>query len=220
MTAQNLNALASEISIARKEARSDLERLVTEKLSLMGMPKAQFVIDISDAEDRDGLYELQGRRLAGDATGFDKVEFQFCANPGEGLKALAKIASGGEISRVMLALKNAFLHKKESGCEVFDEIDVGISGEVAAKVARQLKELARSHQVICITHLHQIASLADHHFRVYKSTIKGRSVTKVKRLDYDEKVREIAALISGEKISEKAMSGARELLEDSEKDRR
>ena len=166
----------------------------------------------------DTLYKVGNINTAGDATGFDIIEFQFCANPGEGLKPLAKIASGGEISRVMLALKNAFLRKRGGACEVFDEIDVGISGDVAAKVARQLKELAKKHQVICITHLAQIASLGDRHFRVYKDARKGRSVTRVQLLDRDERVKEIASLISGEKISPRAMAGAEELLRDAKKE--
>ena len=209
---RELNLIAGEISNTRKKAAPNLEKIVVEKLALMGMPKAQFVIEISNNEGTDSLYEVDGKGLSGDGTGFDIVEFQFCANPGEGLKLLAKIASGGEISRVMLALKNAFLHKKGGTCEVFDEIDVGISGDVATKVARQLRELSKKHQVICITHLHQIASLADHHYRVFKNTTKGRSVTRVQNLDHDERIKEIAGLLSGEKISDKAIDGAKELL--------
>jgi DNA repair protein RecN (Recombination protein N) len=207
-----LNTLAREISAERHRARRGLEKLVVENLVLMGIPRAQFIIEIGQIEDANGLYEKDGVRLAGDAIGFDVVEFQFCANPGEGLKPLAKIASGGEISRVMLALKNAFLKKKESVCEVFDEIDVGISGEVAAKVARQLRELSAKHQVICITHLAQIASVGDHHYKVFKATSGGRSVTRVLPLDGQERVKEIAGLISGEKITPKALAGAEELL--------
>ena len=187
------------------------------KLNQMGIPKAQFSIAITFSESIDGLYTFDGKHLSGDATGFDIVEFQFCANPGEGLKPLAKIASGGEISRVMLALKNAFLRGKGSTFEVFDEIDVGISGDIAFKVARQLKELSKKHQVICITHLAQIAALADHHYRVHKSAQQGRAVTRVTRLEKDERVEEIAGLLSGEKISPKAMAGAEELLRNARK---
>jgi len=207
-----LNRLAGEISGARLKAAPHLEKLVIERLILMGVPRAQFVIGIDMAENESGLYEKDGKRLAGDAIGFDIVEFQFCANPGEGLKPLARIASGGEISRVMLALKNAFLKKKEAACEVFDEIDVGISGEVALRVGRQLKELSRKHQVICVTHLAQIASMADYHLRVFKTTSKGRSVTRVQLLEGKERVKEIAGLISGEKITPKSIAGAEELL--------
>jgi DNA repair protein RecN (Recombination protein N) len=213
-----LNDKAQRISTARKRARSGLEKLVIEKLVLMGIPKALFQIGISETDNSDSLYQSNGKQLAGDVTGFDIIEFQFCANPGEGLKPLAKIASGGEISRVMLALKNAFLRKYGGACEVFDEIDVGISGDAAAKVARQLKDLSQKHQVICITHLAQIASSGDRHFRVFKDTQKGRSVTKVQSLDQKERIREIASLISGEKISPKALAGAEELLRNARKE--
>ncbi len=209
-----LNNLAAEISEARKQARSGLEKSIADNLAVMGMPKARFATVINNTDDRDGLYSLDDRNLAGDSTGFDVVEFQFCANPGEGLKPLARIASGGEISRVMLALKNAFLRGSSNGCEVFDEIDVGISGDVAAMVARQLKKLSRIRQVICITHLHQIASSADNHYRVFKDKAKGRSVTRIVKLDTEERIREIAVLLSGEIVSQAALKGARELLED------
>lgn len=207
-----LNSTAGKISRKRKSAKKLLEELVSSNLSTMGMDKAQFAIEISSKEDPNGIYGADGNNLAGDASGFDLVEFFFCANPGEGLKQLTKIASGGEISRVMLALKNAFLKNSFRRCEIFDEIDVGISGEVASKVAEQLKELSRKHQVICITHLHQIAAIADQHFKVFKKRVKGRSVTIVKNLGPEERVEEIAALLSGKSITEKAIARAREII--------
>ncbi|MEE8417843.1 MAG: DNA repair protein RecN [candidate division Zixibacteria bacterium] len=218
-TLLELNRLAGDISKIRKDARTRLENLVCENLASMGMTKAQFVVEISNIENEQGLYSFNGRRLAGDSSGFDSVEFQFCANPGEGLKPLASIASGGEISRVMLALKNSLLAGKISGCEVFDEIDVGISGEIAARVAHQLKALSKNHQVICITHLQQIASSADHHYRVYKQRIGGRSVTRIKKLDSEERIKEVASLLSGEAITESAIAGAREMLKNSRRER-
>jgi DNA repair protein RecN (Recombination protein N) len=220
-----LNDLGHRVSNQRKRNAPSLEKLVAEKLVLMGIPRAQFKIEIGQVEGSDdAIYKSNDRPLGGDANGFDFVEFQFCANPGEGLKPLARIASGGEISRVMLALKNAFLshgsagRKRGGACEVFDEIDVGISGDVAAKVARQLKELSKRHQVICITHLAQIAALGDSHFRVFKGSQRGRSVTRVQLLEEEERVKEIASLISGEKISSKAIAGAEELLRNADKD--
>jgi DNA repair protein RecN (Recombination protein N) len=220
-----LNALAQQVSARRKKAAPSLEKLVMEKLVSMGIPRAQFRIEIGAAQaGDDALYKSGDKSLAGDANGFDIVEFQFCANPGEGLKPLAKIASGGEISRVMLAMKNAFLSRGAGGgkrggaCEVFDEIDVGISGDVAAKVARQLKELSKKHQVICITHLAQIASLGDRHFKVFKTPQKGRSVTRVRLLEQEDRIKEIASLISGEKISPRAIAGAEELLRNADID--
>jgi len=210
-----LNRLAGKVSDARKAARKKLQESVQDNLSQMGMQKARFEIEITSQESEDGVYNIDGINLAGSPSGVDLVEFLFCANPGEGLKPLAKIASGGEISRVMLALKNAFLRDSQGTCEIFDEIDVGISGEAASRVADQLKLLADSHQVICITHLHQIASVADHHFRVFKKRIKDRTVTKVEKLYSEDRVREIASLLSGKSITKKAIEGAREILKDS-----
>jgi len=213
-TRSAMSGKAIEVSNFRERAKMALERIVMDRLSMMGMPGARFVAEIKTIEDNTGLYEVDGKSLKGDMTGFESVEFQFCANPGEGLKPLARIASGGEISRVMLALKNAFIQKQSGGCEVFDEIDAGISGETASKIAAQLKELSKKHQVICITHLHQIASAADHHYRVFKDKAGRRSVTMVRKLNHEERVKEIASLLSGRKITAKALAGARELLED------
>ncbi len=210
---ETLNSKAVEISSLRRQAGKKLEVLVEAKLADMGMPRAKFVIGLETHPDSDGLYEFEGKRLRGDSAGFETAEFQFCANPGEELKPLARIASGGEISRVMLALKNAFIRRKRGGCEVFDEIDVGISGDVAAKIAGQLKELAGKHQVICVTHLHQIASAADNHYLVFMEKSGRRSVTSIKKLDHQGRIREIASLLSGARITEKAIAGARELLE-------
>ncbi len=218
-TLLELNRLAADISKTRKKARNRLEDLICENLASMGLTKAQFVVDISNVENEQGLYEFNSRRFAGDASGFDSVEFQFCANPGEGIKPLARIASGGEISRVMLALKNSLMVGRTSGCEIFDEIDVGISGEIAARVAHQLKALSRNHQVICITHLQQIASSADHHYSVYKQRIGGRLVTRIKKLGLEERVKEVASLLSGEAITKSAIAGARELLKNSRRQR-
>jgi DNA repair protein RecN (Recombination protein N) len=210
-----MNHLAQKISKTRQEAKIRLEKSVTENLCQMGMQKARFVIDIAHREDDHGIYSLDGENISGDSTGYDMVEFLFCANPGEGLKPLARIASGGEISRVMLAMKNAFLDKSIGGCEIFDEIDVGISGEAASRVAEQLKLLSSNHQVICITHLPQIASVANHHFKVYKKKSKGRSVTMIEKLSPENRVREIALLLSGKTITKKAIEGAREILKES-----
>ncbi|UCC78289.1 MAG: DNA repair protein RecN [Candidatus Zixiibacteriota bacterium] len=210
-----LNKLAQGISGKRRAAKAKLEKSVAENLARMGMQKTRFVIDITRRKDDDGIYKADGENLAGDSIGFDVVEFLFCANPGEGLKPLARIASGGEISRVMLAMKNAFMDKSIGGCEIFDEIDVGISGEAAARVADQLKQLSGNHQVICITHLHQIASAADCHFKVFKKKLRGRFVTMIEELKSEDRVREIASLLSGKSITKKALEGAREILNNS-----
>jgi DNA repair protein RecN (Recombination protein N) len=142
----------------------------------------------------------------------DQVEFFVSPNPGEDLKPLAKIASGGEISRIMLALKSILAKVDRLETVIFDEIDLGIGGEVASAVGRSLKALGSSHQVIVITHLQQIASQADHHFNVFKESAKGRTVTKIRILDRDERVKEIARMISGEKVSPVTLRQAKEML--------
>jgi DNA repair protein RecN (Recombination protein N) len=212
-TRESMNKLAREISQRRRKAKLSLEKIVNDNLSAMGMLKARFVVEITNKEDDTDLYELDGTKLRGDRSGFDMVEFQFSANPGEELKPLVRIASGGEISRVMLALKDAFAGGVRGGCDVFDEIDVGISGEVAAKIAARLKSLSSGRQVICVTHLHQIASAADRHYRVLKEKKGRRSVTSIRKLNREERIREVAALLSGEKVTEKAMAGAKEMIE-------
>ena len=142
----------------------------------------------------------------------DRVEFFVSPNPGEELKPLAKIASGGEISRIMLALKSILAKGDQVFTMIFDEIDVGIGGEVASAVGKSLKSLSSSHQVIVITHLQQIASFADHHFEVFKESLKRRTVTKIKELKEGERVAEIARMISGEKISELSLKQAFEMI--------
>ena len=146
--------------------------------------------------------------------GFDNVEFLICPNPGEQLKPLATTASGGELSRILLAICSALADIFPKGTLVFDEIDTGISGEVASQVGKKLQKLAVNRQVICITHLQQIASRGEAHFKVYKGKSKGRSVTRIKKLDGDQRVAEIARLLAGEKISDIALDGAVKLLKE------
>jgi DNA repair protein RecN (Recombination protein N) len=129
---------------------------------------------------------------------------------------LAKIASGGEISRIMLALKSILAKTDQVETMIFDEIDVGIGGEVASAVGKSLKDLASSHQVIVITHLQQIASQADHHFKVFKESAKKRTVTRITRLDEEERVKEIARMISGEKVSQVTLKQAKEMIKTTE----
>ena len=159
-----------------------------------------------------GLVEVKGKRLFADENGMDQVEFFVSPNPGEELKPLAKIASGGEISRIMLALKSILAKTDRVETMIFDEIDVGIGGEVASAVGKSLKELASSHQVMVITHLQQIASHADEHLRVFKESAKGRTITRIRRLDKQERVEEIARMISGEEVTQLALKQAKEMI--------
>ena len=144
--------------------------------------------------------------------GIDEVEFYIETNIGEGLKPLAKVVSGGELSRIMLAIKILYVKTQKIQTIIFDEIDTGISGEIASKVAKKIKELSYAHQVITITHLPQVASLSDHHIRISKSVIKNRTFATAKELTLDEKIYEIATLISSGKVTEKQLEYAKEMV--------
>lgn len=144
--------------------------------------------------------------------GFDTVEFYIETNIGEGLKPLAKVASGGELSRIMLAIKVLYIKAQKIKTIIFDEIDTGISGDVASKVAKKIKEIAYAHQVITITHLPQVASLSDHHIRISKNVSNNRTYTSIKELSLDEKIYEIASLISSGKVTDKQLEYAKEMV--------
>jgi len=194
-------ALAKKVSGKRKRAARELAAKVNKEIEALGMQKGKFEVDLSRRADED---------LA--ATGLDDVEFMFSANPGEPVKPLKDVASGGEISRVMLALKTVLADADDIPTLVFDEIDAGVGGATAKTVGAKLNEVARSHQVVCITHLPQIAASADHHIRVAKEAEGGRMVTRAAPLGTEERVKEIATLLDGEKVSKISLQHARELL--------
>ena len=181
-------------------------------MSHLGIPKARFQIEVSQQEQENGLVEWENQTFKADISGMDKIIFWMQANPGEPLRPLARIASGGEISRIMLSIKSAMSGKDGIGTVIFDEIDTGISGRIARVVGAELKDLGRHHQLISITHLPQIASLADSHFRVEKHIINQRTVTRVKRLDENERINEIATLIGDGAPGETTLLAAKELL--------
>jgi DNA repair protein RecN (Recombination protein N) len=202
------------LSEKRKAKALQLSKKIQAALSALGMDRTRFQIRVVQQEDEHGLVEIDGKRYFADETGMDRVEFFVSPNPGEDLKPLAKIASGGEISRIMLALKSILAKTDRVDTMIFDEIDVGIGGEVASAVGKSLKDLASAHQIIVITHLQQIASQADDHFKVSKVNIKGRTVTRIKRLKKEERVEEIARMISGERVSQLSLSQAEEMIQD------
>ncbi|MDA8156776.1 MAG: DNA repair protein RecN [Actinomycetota bacterium] len=191
-----LQKTAAALTEKRKDAALKAQEGVNAVLPALAMEKAQFHIDITPAQ-------------IGSA-GADRVEFLFNANPGEALKPLSKTASGGEMSRLMLALKSA-IRAKGVPVLVFDEIDAGIGGRTAENVAMKLKELSKSHQVLCITHLAQIASAADKHFLIEKDSKGGRTQVKIKALSGKEREEEIARMLSGS-VSETALRHAKELI--------
>jgi DNA repair protein RecN (Recombination protein N) len=190
-----------------------LQKEIFKHLTELGLDKTVFEISIAIQDDQQSWLEIEKQKVACDNTGFDRVEFLISPNPGEELRPLAKIASGGELSRIMLALKSALAQKDRIPILVFDEIDSGIGGEIAEAVGRKLKTLAKSHQILCITHLQQIASFAETHYKVEKKSEKGRTLTTIKPLNYKERVEEIARLISGQKITSVAHRQASLMIE-------
>jgi DNA repair protein RecN (Recombination protein N) len=201
---------AARLSAARKEAAALLERAVEAQLAELKMEGARFVVAIERAEDPAGP-EIDGKRWALDGTGIDRVEFLIAPNVGEPPKPLARIASGGEASRLMLALKSVLSQADSVPTLIFDEIDAGISGRVGTLVGRRLWNLARDHQVLCVTHLPQIASLGDCHMCVSKSVVNERSVTQVRPLSDGERVHELAGLLGGNNTGASVLN-AEELL--------
>jgi DNA repair protein RecN (Recombination protein N) len=201
---------AARLSEARQRAAKELERAIEEELAELKMERARFVVSIERVEDPSGP-EIDGKRWALDATGIDRVEFLIAPNVGEPPKPLAKIASGGETSRLMLAMKGVLSAADPVPTLIFDEIDAGISGRVGTLVGRRLWNLTRQHQVLCVTHLPQIASFADRHLGVSKQVDGERTVTVVHPLSGDERQRELAALLGGDG-SQSALLNARDLL--------
>lgn len=205
-TASRYLELARELSSERKNTAGGLEKRVERELRGLAMEKARFAIRVSSVE------EEAESRATWQEHGLDDVELLFSANPGEDLRPIAKIASGGESSRFMLALKSVAARGEKAKSLVFDEVDTGVEGRVADVVGEKLKELSRSHQVICITHLPQIASFADVHYRIEKLTSRGRTSTRVERLDRQGRVDEIARMIAGAVITESARKHAEQLV--------
>jgi DNA repair protein RecN (Recombination protein N) len=204
---QYLNA-AQAISKRRYSSAKELQKLVEAEINQLAM-KAQFRIEVSGADEPANWT----------ASGFDNVTYLISPNPGEPLRPVEQTASGGELSRVMLALKATVETGKKSkaagGAQrtlVFDEIDTGIGGRAAEAVGKKLKALARSNQVLCITHLPQIASFADHHYLIEKREVGGRAKTIVRRLEPEERTEEIARMLSGAKLTETSRQHAEQLL--------
>jgi len=191
---------------ARKTAADELQKRVQEELRQLDMPKVQFVTDFAPSPAQDSM----------DDTGMDQVQFLMSANLGEALKPIQKVASGGELARIMLALKNVLAEDDGIGSLVFDEVDTGVSGRAAQKVAEKMADVARRKQVLCVTHLPQIAAMADTHFSVEKGEKKGRTFTQVERLDKGGRIEELARLMGGASITDALRNTASELLAQAE----
>jgi DNA repair protein RecN (Recombination protein N) len=207
---------ARALSKRRQETAARLAEQVVKELTTLKMPRTRFQVALrsTPAGSQTSSY-LTTDGMAISDSGLDRATFLIAPNVGEELKPLAGIASGGELSRVVLALK-AILAKTESlETIVFDEVDAGIGGGVAEVVGKKLHELARHHQVICITHLPQIAKFADQHYSISKQVSGGRTRTTLKALELEDRCREIARMLGGEKITRTTLAHARELLEKS-----
>lgn len=200
--------IAVELNEKRTKAARKFEKDVEANLKAVALEKARFEVRIDAPND----LQAEETDKSFTAKGFDQIEFYFSANVGESVKPIAKVASGGEASRLMLILKTTAKLSEREKAMVFDEIDVGIGGRVAEAVGLKLKELAKTQQVLCVTHQPQVASLADHHFLVEKQAAKNRTEIRIKELSKTEKVEEIARMLTGKEITETARRHAKEML--------
>jgi DNA repair protein RecN (Recombination protein N) len=195
--------LAEKLSKERKRTAVELKKSIEKELSFLGMKKTTFDVRIDP--------------ISLSSKGIDRIEFLISPNVGEEVKPLAKIASGGELSRIMLAMKRILARVGGRQVLIFDEVDSGIGGAVAEVVGRKLRDLSEQHQVICVTHLPQIACFADSHHSVRKDVKGGRTVTFVDHLEKDSVVDEIARMLGGVKITDKTRAHAREMIEQAKK---
>ncbi|MBM3278269.1 MAG: DNA repair protein RecN [Candidatus Handelsmanbacteria bacterium] len=208
----DFQAACLALSAGRRKAAQSLSAVVEKSLAKLGMEQTVFVVELQEEDQPEGLVEREGRRFRADGGGMERVEFFISPNLGEAPRPLARIASGGELSRLMLALKEVIADRDRVFILVFDEIDTGVSGRVAAAVGKKLRSLAATHQIIAITHLPQIAGLAHTHFSVRKRQRQGRTFTEVHLLDEQGRAEELAKLLAGEKVSASARQHAQELL--------
>ena len=198
-----VQASGAELTRVRKEAAKVLEQRIQKELRDLDMKKVRFSIDFAEKEPAPD--------------GCDVIRFLMSANVGEDLRPIAKIASGGELARIMLALKNVLAEQEAVGTLVFDEVDTGVSGRAAQKVAEKLAEVSRRKQVLCVTHLPQLAAMADTHFSVQKGERGGRTFTSVVLLDREQRKAELARITGGSKVTEALLKSAGELLDEAER---
>ena len=194
---------AEKLSELRKEAAEKLMTKIAEELKFLDMPNVKIVFE-----------QTKGKLTS---MGMDTMEMLISVNPGEPLKPIAKIASGGELSRIMLAIKNVIAEKEDIPTMIFDEVDTGVSGRAAQKIGVKLRQVSKSRQVLCVTHLSQIAVMADNHLLIEKINHDESTYTNVYRLDHDQRVSEIARILGGEHITQTTLDNAAEQLDGQEK---
>lgn len=203
---------ARALSAERKRAAGKLAAAISKELASLGMGGARIEVDVSPLEGRSGEVELDGARLS--ASGLDRVEFLIAPNKGEQARPLMRIASGGELSRAMLAIKRVLAGVGPAGMYVFDEVDSGVGGGIAEVIGRKIKDVSRHRQVLCITHLPQIAVFACHHYKVEKAIVGERTQSTVRRLTRKQQEEEIARMLGGLRITAKTRAAAAEMLKD------
>jgi DNA repair protein RecN (Recombination protein N) len=203
-------AAARALSRKRRDAAERLAEAIGRELSQLGMGRARVVVEVTPSSGAGDALLVDGARLT--RAGIDHVEFLIAPNRGEDPRPLRKIASGGELSRALLALKRVLADQGPAGTFVFDEVDAGVGGAIAEVIGRSIADIARHRQVVCITHLPQIAALADTHFVVDKHEARGRTSTSVRRLERAERVEEVARMLGGIKVGDAARKAAAEML--------
>jgi len=213
---QEMGQIAAKLSRARLEAAEQLKTAVEKELRDLNMPQVEFEVSISRTTDPNGIPYPDGETYAFNSDGADAVEFLASTNPGEPIKPLARIASTGEVSRFMLALKGVLSEADSIPVLVFDEIDIGVGGRGGEVVGRKLWTLARNHQTICVTHLPQIAAFADAHYRVRKEVSGDRTLSRLEALEGRPRTEELAVMLAGPQLTETSLDNARELIERAE----
>lgn len=209
--------LAEELSLERRHASEQLARLVNEELAELGLEWAKFDVALTRKEDPAGLCIAGNKCFAFTAEGIDRLEFQVATNPGEPVRPMAAIASGGETSRLVLAIKSALKIADPIPSLIFDEIDMGVGGRSAESVGRKLATLSSFHQVLCITHLPQIACFSDAHFKLVKEIDAGRAASRVEVIDGQNRLKELAAMLGSERNGNVMLKGAEALVKNAEK---
>ena len=204
--ASTLHAKGDEITAKRKEVKDEVSQKLQNKLAFVGIPEAQVVFDIEPLSEDNPF----------SATGKDHIQLRFTANRGCQPQKVEQVASGGELSRLMLCIKSLLADSLFLPTIIFDEIDMGISGDTAVKVGQMIRSLAQQHQVLSITHLPQVAALGDHHFNVYKVTEAEETTSHMKALNQQERIAEVAAMMAGEQVTETTYQNARELINNNE----
>ncbi len=213
---EEMGRMAFELSQMRSQAAKKLVTEVEKELQDLNMPQVEFGVSMTQSKAQEGIPFPDGESYSFTGEGADAVEFIASTNPGEPLKPLTKIASTGEISRFTLALKGALCEADHVPVLIFDEIDIGVGGRSGEVIGKKLWALARNHQVICVTHLPQIAAFADAHYRIHKEVVGERTLSMLETLEDEPRIKELAAMIGGRQYSETSLDNARELMQKTE----